>query len=162
VSRLTIISAVAWLVAIWLLWFMIRIDDARLLQIGVNEQSTTAIPKPEPEPEVLSCQDTENRLRNSVETARHCTTDDDCTLFDFGYPIDCMTAVAKSEITKLRFGYRKYEEACEYRVYFDCPAEPMQRRAVCRGNRCEVALVRNDGLEEKTLDYLGIGNSTGH
>ena len=86
-------------------------------------------------------------------------TDSDCTLFDFGYPIDCMTSVAKSEITDLRLEYRRYEESCDFRVYFDCPAEPMVRRAVCQQNRCSVSLETIDGLEKETLDYLGIGSS---
>jgi hypothetical protein len=163
VSRLTITAAVAWLLAIFLVWFMIRIDNAgpSWLQIGTSSRPVPVRPEHDtvkaPESVTMSCEDTENRLRDRVQTARYCTTDSECTLFDYGYPIDCMTSVAKAEITDLRLEYRKYELSCEYRVYFDCPAEPMLRRAVCRENRCGVALVATDTLEEQTLEYLGIG-----
>jgi hypothetical protein len=70
-----------------------------------------------------------------------------------------MTSVTKSEITDLRYEYRRYEQSCEFRVYFDCPAEPMERRAVWQDNRCAVSLQTTDILEEETLDYLGIGGS---
>lgn len=167
-SRVTITAAVAWLLAILLLWFMIRIDGSNpsWLQIETSKRSAAATAKPNVLPDAnritLSCDDTEKHLRERLDTARNCTADSDCTLFDFGYPIDCMTSVAKSEITDLRIEYRNYEESCEYRVYFDCPSEPMRRRAVCRENRCTVALEANDALEEETLDYLGIGTSGPH
>ena len=70
-----------------------------------------------------------------------------------------MTSVAKSEITGLRLEYRRYEQSCDFRVYFDCPAEPMERRAVCQEYRCSVSLQTIDILEEETLEYLGIGSS---
>ena len=70
-----------------------------------------------------------------------------------------MMSVAKSEITALRLEYRQYEQSCEYRVYYDCPAEPMERRAFCEQNRCSVYLYAIDTLEEETLEYLGIGSS---
>ena len=91
-----------------------------------------------------------------VEEARYCTTDDDCTLFDYGYPIQCMTSVARSEITALRLQYRRYEESCEYRVYYDCPSGSLERQAVCRQNRCGVKLADIDPLKDATLQHLGI------
>lgn len=165
VNRFTITSAIAWLFAVALLWYMIKIvsENSRWLEIGTGELSE--VPVAEPVVSAVSniaapsCQETEISLRERVETARYCTTDNDCTLFDFGYPIDCMTSVAKSEITDLRYEYRRYEQSCAFRVYFDCPAEPMERRAVCQENRCSVSLQANDMLEEETLDYLGIGGS---
>lgn len=164
-NRLTVTATIAWLLAIFLLWFMIKIDsdDLTWLQIGVSEPAvapvTEPLVSPEPSPSLLPCDATENALRDRIETARYCTTDSDCTLFDFGYPIDCMTSVAKSEITMLRGEFRSYEESCDYRVYFDCPAEPMQRRAVCQENRCSVSLQTIDNLENKTLEYLGLGTN---
>lgn len=113
-----------------------------------------------PDSALPSCQQTETSLRDLVDTARFCTTDSDCTLFDFGYPIDCMTSVAKAEITALRHEYRKYQQSCDYRVYYDCPSEPMRRRAVCRQNRCAVSLETVDTLKEQTLEYLGVERST--
>lgn len=164
-NRITITAAVAWLLAVFLLWFMIRLDyhNPSWLEVATSKQtegpSERAIGPPVPNPAALSCEASENRLRERVRIARQCSSDSDCTLFDFGYPIDCMTSVARSGITALRLEYRKYEESCQFRVYFDCPAEPMRRRAVCRKNLCAVSLEATDALEEKTLEYLGIGGS---
>ena len=100
---------------------------------------------PGPEPTgtpLLSCQETENRLVQVVDGSRHCASDEDCTLFDYGYPIDCMTSVAKERVPLLREEYRRYDESCEHRVFFDCPTEPYVRLPVCRDNRCVVELDR--------------------
>ena len=119
---------------------------------GSSKPESAAAPPP-------SCVDTENALRELVEDARSCSSDSDCTLFDFGYPIDCMTSIAKSDVTALRVEYRRYDRDCEYRVFYDCPTEPMRRRAVCRQNRCEVSLENTDSLEDETLEHLGITRS---
>lgn len=104
----------------------------------------------------LRCQDSERHMQALVEDSRYCETNEDCTIFDYGYPIQCLMSVAKSEITNLRLEFREYEENCEFRVYYDCPSEPMEREAVCRNNRCEVELQTLDRLRNETLDYLGI------
>lgn len=103
---------------------------------------------------VANCEIAEEAMQLVVSEAQHCTTDADCTLFDYGYPIQCLTSVAKSEISSLRLEYRKYEQSCAYRVYYDCPSGDAQREPVCRSNRCEVDLVTIDLLKDETLDYL--------
>lgn len=142
---------------------MIRIDSESLSWLSMGSVEPPAVIEPAvlppPNPPPASCEETENALRDRIDIARYCTTDDDCTLVDFGYPIDCMTSVARSDITGLRLEYRKYEANCDFRVYFDCPAEPMERLAVCRENRCSVSLEMRDMPVEETLDYLGIGGS---
>ncbi len=162
-NRLTLTATIAWLLAIILLIIMIEHENLSWRQIGTGESPAAPFAEPlawsAPDPPALSCEEAENALRDRVETARCCTSDSDCTLFDFGYPMDCMTSVAKSEITGLRLEYRRYEQSCDFRVYFDCPAEPMGRRAVCQENRCSVSLQTIDILEEETLEYLGIGSS---
>ena len=164
-NRLSITTIIACLLLIFLFFLVKGFDRgyAPWSQIGTVETSTSTASEPSAATAaispILTCEETENALRDRVDTSRRCTSDSDCTLFDFGYPIDCMTSVAKSEITGLRLEYRRYEESCNFRVYFDCPAEPMERRAVCRENRCSVSLQAIDGLEEETLDYLGIGSS---
>ncbi|RLA22120.1 MAG: hypothetical protein DRQ63_13080 [Gammaproteobacteria bacterium] len=105
---------------------------------------------------IVNCEQAEDDLRQKVEGARSCSTDDDCTVADYGYPIQCLTSVAKSEITSLRLEYRNYEKNCAFRVYYDCPSGQARRQAVCRNNRCEVDLVTTDLLQEETLEYLGI------
>lgn len=102
------------------------------------------------------CQQTEQRLQALVDESRYCATDDDCTIFDFGYPIQCLTSVAKSEITPLRHAFSEYHESCEFRVYYDCPSAPLERRPVCRRQRCEVVLDSLDDLRNETLEHLGI------
>lgn len=104
----------------------------------------------------LRCQQSEQRMQDLVDDARYCVRDDDCTIFDYGYPIQCLTSVSKSEITHLRLEYREYEQNCEFRVYYDCPSEPLERTAVCRNNRCEVELRTLDDLRDQTLQHLGI------
>ena len=107
-------------------------------------------------PDVAGCEQAEDALRQKVDESQHCSADDDCTLFDYGYPIQCLTSVAKTEITALRLEDRNYEQSCAYRVYYDCPTGRMERQAVCRGNQCSVDLQSNEELEEETLHYLGI------
>ena len=102
----------------------------------------------------LSCQDAEARLLAKVESSQACSVDEDCTILDYGYPIQCLTSISTSSVSAVRLEYRNYEEACTYRVYYDCPSEPMLRVPVCRNNRCEVELQRNEKLREMTLDYI--------
>lgn len=103
-----------------------------------------------------ACQRAEDILRAKVDQSQYCSSDDDCTLFDYGYPIECLTSVTKDEITALRLEYRNYEQSCAHRVYYDCPTGEMKRQAVCRDNRCAVELQSTKILEEETRDYLGL------
>ena len=150
------VAVVIWLVATWFE------DDTRWLPPEPLPSVDTRLSVPRADSELrtntdaLSCQQTEETLVRNVEGARYCATDDDCTLFDYGYPIQCLTSVAKTEISALRLAYRRYEQSCAYRVYYDCPSGEMTREAVCRNNRCDVDLVSNDPLEDETLRHLGI------
>ncbi len=101
-----------------------------------------------------TCQDAEAALMARVEAAQACEVDEDCTILDYGYPIQCLTSIAQDQVTAVRLQYRSYEESCTYRVYYDCPAEPLERVPVCRSNRCEVELRTNDQLKQLTLDYI--------
>lgn len=102
------------------------------------------------------CRTAEQRLLERLDASQSCSVDADCTIFDYGYPIQCLTSVARTEISALRTEYRNYEQACTFRVYYDCPAEPLERRAVCRQNRCTVELGSLDSLKDQTLEHLGI------
>lgn len=150
------VAVALWLVATWL-----------------EDESRWSVPEPSPgpgisqgqvrpdsavrvSPDAADCELAEASLRASVDDARYCSTDDDCTLFDYGYPIQCLTSVAKSEISSLRAEYATYEQSCQYRVYYDCPTGHMQRYAVCRSNHCTVELESTEILEDETLDYLGL------
>jgi hypothetical protein len=151
-----IVAVVLWLTATWFE------DDARWVPVTSPPAIDTTLASPRSDTplrintDALSCQQVEADLIREVDSAQYCTTDDDCTLFDYGYPIQCMTSVSKSEVTALRLAYRNYEESCAYRVYYDCPSGTMERQAMCRNNRCEVDLVSNDPLQDATLQHLGI------
>lgn len=106
-----------------------------------------------------SCREAEDRLVAKLEVSQSCDVDADCTIFDYGYPIQCLTSVARTEISALRLEYRNYEQSCTYRVYYDCPSEPLEREAVCRNNRCAVELRTLDLLKDQTLRHLGIDPS---
>lgn len=106
--------------------------------------------------DVMSCVQIETQLKSRVENAQRCVSDDDCTLFDYGYPVQCMTSVSKIEITALRLAYRTYEDSCAYRVYYDCPTGEMERVPVCQNNLCAVELQTLDPLQDATLQHLGI------
>lgn len=139
-------------------WFE---GDARWQPVG-RPDFATGLPQARPDTPVrvntdyLSCQQSEATLIARVDEARYCATDDDCTLFDYGFPVQCLTSVSKNEITALRLEYRNYEHSCEYRVYYDCPSGPLERQPVCSGGRCEVQLVEDEMLNEETLRHLGI------
>ncbi len=157
----TVLISVVAAIVLWLAatWFE---DDSRWLPPEVNKQFDTGMETPRADTpvrvdtDVLSCSQAEARLQAKVDDARYCVEDDDCTLFDYGYPIQCLTSVARSEISALRIEYRNYENSCAYRVYYDCPSGEMERRAVCRSNRCAVELISNDPLQDMTLQHLGI------
>jgi hypothetical protein len=156
ISISVIAAILLWAIATWLE------DDSRWT--GLAEKVTPDMSMEQPRPDtpvrantsIASCEVAEESMRRTVNDAQYCSNDTDCTLFDYGYPIECMTSVAKSEITALRLEYRVYEESCAYRVYYDCPSGDTQREAVCRNNRCEVELVTIDALKDQTLEYLGI------
>lgn len=160
-SNPTVLLSVALAVALWFAatWFE---DDARWLPEDPIEPVDMSLEAPRRDTplrvntDALSCQQAEEDLVSDVDASQYCSTDDDCTLFDFGYPIQCMTSVSKAEISALRLAYRNYEQSCSYRVYYDCPSGAMERQAVCRNNRCEVELLTLDPLKDETLQHLGI------
>jgi hypothetical protein len=157
----TVLISVVLAVVLWLVATLLE-DDARWLPEVPDESIDVSQPAPREDSDlkintdVMSCEQAEAEIVQMVDDARYCSTDDDCTLFDYGYPIECLTSVAKDEITALRLEYRRYEQSCSYRVYYDCPSGEMQREAVCRNNRCEVDLVTDEVLKDLTLRHLGI------
>jgi hypothetical protein len=160
-SNPTILVSVAVAIGLWLVATLLEGDDRWLPpEAGIASETRMSSPRQDTpvrtSTDANSCQRVEADLVERVETAQYCTTDDDCTLFDFGYPMQCMTSVAKAEITSLRMAYRDYERSCTYRVYYDCPSGSMERQAVCRNNRCAVDLVSNEPLKDETLRHLGI------
>ena len=122
VRVISVVAAVIlWLVATWFE------DDARWLPAEPSAQVDTQWQSRRPDTpvktstDVLSCEQSEMRLNENVAAARYCSNDDECTLFDYGYPNQCMTSVSKEQITALRIAYRSYENSCSYRVYYDGP-----------------------------------------
>ena len=157
----TALISVTVAVALWLIATWLEGDSPRLVpgpEAGAGFANSEVRPDTpvQVKPELTGCEQAEDALRQKVDAAQYCSTNDDCTLFDYGYPIQCLTSVAKSEITTLRLEYRNYQRICAYRVYYDCPTGSMERQAVCRSNRCSVDLQSNEVLEEETLDYLGL------
>ncbi|MGH8223609.1 MAG: hypothetical protein ACREQZ_11610 [Woeseiaceae bacterium] len=102
------------------------------------------------------CDRAEQDVFAAVESAQHCETDEDCTVFDWGYPIQCLTAVNAGDIPALRQTYSVYQANCNYRVYYDCPTGNHERVAACRNARCVVELQSPDRLTEETLRQLSI------
>ena len=156
-ALISIVVAVGlWLIATWLegdsTWLKPQPESASTMPNDAVRPDSPV----QADPVVAGCEQVEDALRQKVSASQSCARDEDCTLFDFGYPIQCLTSVAKAEITALRLEYRNYGRSCPYRVYYDCPTGRMERQAVCRSNRCAVELRSNEILEEKTLDYLGI------
>jgi len=152
----TVLAVLLWLVATWFE------DDSRWLPKETLQQTDLSLEMPRLDTplrvntDALSCQQVEAGLMQDVEASQYCSTNEDCTLFDYGFPIQCMTSVSKQKITALRMVYRNYEQTCAYRVYYDCPSGNMERRAVCHSNRCEVELVTIDPLKDATLKHIGI------
>ncbi|MEE3236811.1 MAG: hypothetical protein VX236_05810 [Pseudomonadota bacterium] len=160
-SNQTVLLSIALAVLLWLAatWFE---DDSRWLPKDTSQQTGLSLEMPRPDTPLrantneLSCQQVEAELMQDLAASQYCSTNEDCTLFDYGFPIQCMTSVSKQKITALRMAYQNYEQSCAYRVYYDCPSGNMERRAVCRSNRCEVELVTIDPLKDATLKHLGI------
>ena len=103
-----------------------------------------------------SCREAETGLIARVDAAQSCEVDADCIIFDYGYPVQCLTSVASSEISALRIEYRNYEQSCSFRVYYDCPSDPLERVPVCRNSRCAVELRTLDILKDRTYDHIGV------
>ncbi|ANO51804.1 hypothetical protein [Woeseia oceani] len=156
-------TAISVLAAV-ILWYLATVleDDGRWLEPAPKTEATTSFGRQIDESPLyggaaaLRCQEAERQMQTLVDESRMCESDSDCTIFDYGYPIQCLTSVANSSITALRVKYRDYESKCEFRVYYDCPAEPLERHPVCRNNRCEVELRTLDYLRDETLQHLGI------
>lgn len=146
------------------LWFIANLfeDDSRWAELvekkptEINSQQRRPDTPVRPNTSQANCVQAEETMRRAVIDAQYCSNNDECTLFDYGYPIQCLTSVAKSHITALRLEYRNYEQSCAYRVYYDCPSGDSQRAAVCRNNRCEVEILTIDQLQDDTLKYLRI------
>lgn len=157
---MTALISIAAAIGLWLIATWLESDSAWLSPPASETEAANNAVRPDSpvqaEASAAACERVEQGLQKKVSASLSCSIDDDCTLFDFGYPIQCLTSVAKSEITALRLEYRIYERSCPYRVYYDCPTGDMDRQAVCRGNRCTVELQSNEILEAETLDYLGI------
>jgi len=157
----TALISISLATVLWLIATRLE-DESRWLPVeqGVQPDLTMAQPRadtPVQTNEVAAnCEQVEDALRKKVASAQHCSADDECTVADYGYPIQCLTSVAKSEITALRLEYRNYARNCAFRVYYDCPSGDAKREAVCRNNRCAVDLVTTDLLQNETLEYLGI------
>ena len=117
---------------------------------GVREDTGVRSERP-----AQGCTEAEQSLMQLVDASQSCETDEDCTIFDYGYPIQCMTSINKDRIPAIRQSYASYEQSCEYRVYYDCPSEPFVRVPLCRANRCIVELHTLDGLKDETLDHIG-------
>lgn len=138
------------------LWLVATLGEM-VLRPPPPPESAFAGPKAnveQPQPAALppSCPAVEDNLEVLVAESLACRTDDDCTLFDYGYPIDCMTSVAKDAVPGLRRAYKQYDESCEHRLFYDCPTEPFVRVPVCRSNRCTVELFGNGSNEGRTLE----------
>ena len=128
-------------------------DRARPRWTGLDTAARESQARPQP---VGNCDTAERELLSAVENSRHCDTDEDCTLFDYGYPIQCMTSVSASAISALRLEYREYDASCRHRVFYDCDAAGAERVAVCRNAQCSVELETLESLKDETLDHLGI------
>ena len=164
-SNSATLIAIAAAVALWLVATLFD-DDSRWLPDPPETEAANAAPTGAPNDTPLrtatdaaGCAEAEVTIAARVDAARYCVSDDDCTLFDYGYPIQCLTSVAKTQITGLRREYRRYAASCAYRVYYDCPTGDMHREPVCRSNRCTVELATDDVLQDETLRYLGIKDS---
>lgn len=151
-----ILAVTLWLIATWFE------DDSRWMPAEQQLDADISLPASRVDTQVrtrtdvASCEQSEMRLKDQVEEARFCRTDDDCTLFDFGYPIQCMTSVSKSAVSALRLEYQRYEQSCAYRVYYDCPSGEMQRTPICQNSMCGVELTTIDPPRDVTLQHLGI------
>jgi len=103
------IAVALWLIATWLE------GDSPWLSPGLASGPGFAGTQVRPDtpvkvsPDAAACEQAEGALREKIDAAQQCSTYDDCTLFDYGYPIQCLTSVAKTDITALRLEYRNYE-----------------------------------------------------
>lgn len=152
-NLLRLSAAVA--VGLWLLATLaetlFRPEPSRLAPASVPDRSADR-PRPASAPPVpASCPEVEDNLEALVDEAGSCSTDDECTLFDYGYPLDCMSSVAKAAVPGLRTAYRQYDQSCEHRLFYDCPTEPFVRVPVCRDNRCTVELFRQGDPQGRVL-----------
>lgn len=156
-----IVAVILWSLATWLEGERNE-PDARSIEVArAFTDEVTPDTEIRSDGVLQSCRGAENTIREIVDASQNCVIDDDCTIFDYGYPIQCLTSIAKTEIPNLRRKYRNYQQSCQYRVYYDCPSAPLQRQAVCRNNRCAVELQTIDILKDATLDHLGIEPGAG-
>ena len=149
-SSIIVSAVLAVLMVLFVAWYE---QPDVLPPTDISEYSETpSVPAEVETPQ--SCASVESELQVLVDESRSCSSNSECTIFDYGYPIQCLTSVTRDSIPMLRREFQRYHESCEYRVYYDCPTGSMSRLAVCRENRCEVELVAVDDLQDATLDHL--------
>ena len=142
------------------LWLTVLVLESVPSEAPPNNTETRAAAEVMPHADdAVACADVENDLGQLVAESRSCSSNADCDLFDYGYPIQCMTAVARDRIVDLRQAFARYHDICEHRVYYDCPTGDSVRRPVCRNRQCAVDLVVPDSLQEETLEHLEIDDS---
>lgn len=156
-TSISILAAVIlWAVATWLEGETSQPQSASIETVRAFVNEVTPDSEIRTDVVLQSCRAAEADVQSLVEASQYCDIDEDCTIFDYGFPIQCLTSVSVSAITALRMEYRNYQQSCEYRVYYDCPSEPLQRQPVCRNNRCAVELHTLDFLKDATLDHIGV------
>ena len=85
------VAVALWIIATWLEGdppWIVPGPDAETGPVAANVRPDTPV---QTVPEVSGCELAEDALRVKVDRARYCSTDDDCTLFDYGYPIQSLT-----------------------------------------------------------------------
>ena len=88
------LAVLLWLVATWFE------DDSRWLPKDTSQQTGLLLEMPRPDTLLrvntneLSCQQVEAELMQDLAASQYCSTNEDCTLFDYGFPIQCMTSVS--------------------------------------------------------------------
>jgi hypothetical protein len=152
-----VMAVILWFATTWLEQrYVVPSENSGSAELSLGSVRSDSIAKTASES--AHCADVESEMRELVDQSRQCSTDSDCAIFDYGYPIECLTSVARNEISSLRTEFSRYHDSCEYRVYYDCPTGESSRRPVCRNRQCEIELTSPDTLQEETLDHLGISD----
>jgi hypothetical protein len=82
---------------------------------------------------LTACTSEENRIKEEIEEAKYCTTDNDCIIVQSKCPFDCYQAVNKAEAERINQRIKGFESSCTYSCV------PIKGTA-CESGRCVVVM----------------------
>jgi hypothetical protein len=82
------------------------------------------------------CKSLKEQIKEKIESANYCNTDEDCIIKDFGCPFNCGSYLNKDfNINEIQKDIETFQACSESRCRYKCMAPP---KPVCINRKCRV------------------------